>query len=109
MTEERAKEIENKVIYANLWAFTEFKDARTIEECLFNVGRAFGLMQASLEKELDLEINKASSDSLKILIGLRDEIVSRYKDLDKIDIINLINNKYLKAEEERISRENDKQ
>lgn len=107
MTEERAKEIENKVIYANLWAFTEFKDASTIEECLFNVGRAFGLMQASLEKELDLEINKASSDSLKILISLRDEITRRYKDLDKIDIINLIN-QCMKVEEERISRENDK-
>ena len=102
MTEERAKEIENKVIYANLWAFTDLKDASTIEECLFNVGRGVGLMQECLKRELDLEINKASSDRTHILVKLRDEIVSRYKDLDKIDIINLIN-KYLKAEEDYLS------
>lgn len=108
MTEKRAKEIENKVIYANLWAFTDLRDASTIEECLFNVGRGVGLMQECLKRELDLELNNTGSDRINILIKLRDEIVSRYKDLDKIDIINLIN-KYLKAEEERISRENDKQ
>lgn len=106
MTEERAREIERKVIYSNLDLFTT-GNAGVEEDYLFYVGRGLGIIQECLKRELELEINKASSDNLKILIRLRDEIVSRYKDLDKIDIINLIN-KYAGDEEERFIRENDK-
>lgn len=55
MTQERANEIERKVIYAEL----NYMPYDTIDNVsAFNVGRMLGIMQKTLHDELEKEISK---------------------------------------------------